>query len=237
MGKSKVTFEASRFLGSIGVGVSDIRKTYSGNNARKISNAIGEAVKEVAAAKTFEMAVQAAKDASEWITPEAMPFHNITGNLYRSMGFLITRYDTKKGRAMRNRTVTPATINHAKPATRLSLRRGEMYKLPKNYLGDLSGYSEHFSNDDYKMAKELSVQTPFVGRVGGGNYSGNEMRKRAIQEFTGQNVGKFGETLWRCYAFVAMPYTKHVEAVHNIRLGVMMADMYKQMLKGNFGIG
>jgi hypothetical protein len=181
-----------------------------------------DAVQKRIGEKSFAFVTDAVRAASEHLAVDEvrkvkMDYMDVTGNMFASMGFLVSRYDRKRHKMLQSRPYAPIASRGKRP-TRQALSFGEFYDLPKYYSGE--------PNDDPKM--RAWGRTRFADN---GSVSGVQERQQFIQDLTSKSCGKSTD-FWTVYCFVAMPYARFVEYKHGFSKGAGYARIMAEIVRG-----
>lgn len=155
--------------------------------------------------------------------------HHITGNLFASMGVLVTRFDGNRFR--QSRQYAPIARNKKRP-TRSGLGKGERYNQ-----GEGSHLQKYYDGTriHYIIGDDCDFMKVYRGRTNAKRIRGSEERAKFLQGFTkGKNLS--GSPFYQIVCFVAMPYARYVETIHKVSITQAMAYEVRQSLKGHIQI-
>lgn len=186
-------------------------------------NGLVEIVQKKIAEKTFKKIADATKYASEVLKVRSnrqniLGFYDVTGNMFKSLGFLVTRYDPKNNRLVESRQYAPGS---GQPSP------------TRPTLGFIDGEPEYYDQPTYYGGDPVTGK-PFRARLDMGGLSGAEERKKFINELKASAKG-LSPKFWTTHCFVAIPYGRYVEAMHNMTAGEgiahEMANLVREGLK------
>lgn len=185
---------------------------------------LSQAIRDVAGKNTYRMMQKAV----QWTAKEHLSdpktaagilgySYNITGNLYASIGFLMTRYDANQQRRMRSYWTSP--MGKKKPLRNI-LKEKEPF-LGKVFYDGTPAF-EH----------------PYVAMTRFGNTyqtTGDRLRMEFVQKLLSSQADKArGQFMWSLNIFIAAPYARVVEASHGHERGAFVmaiADLVRSNIK------
>ena len=179
---------------------------------------IGSKIGEMTFKKACEIVEETCEvvSAKDWLERRT-GIHYVTGNLFASMGFLVTR--NAGDRFMRSRYYAPYNRSGLGRPTRKGLGKGERYNLPYYYGGEGA----------YKLIEGVLVP-PYVGKMNASGLYGPTERDKFIRYMTTSK--QKGSNFYQIVCFVAMPYANYVGSIHNTNVTIEMFKEVQQSMKG-----